>query len=72
MIKTFVIDTNVFLDNPRAIFDFEEHEVVISDVVLEEMDNFKDGKEEININAREMGRILQNLKDNSTNNFLKV
>lgn len=39
MKKIFVLDTNVLLHDPKAIFTFKEHEVVIPAVVLEEIDS---------------------------------
>jgi len=40
-VKSYVFDTNVLLHDPSAIFKFEEHEVVIPLVVIEEIDSFK-------------------------------
>lgn len=59
--KTFILDTNVVLYDPRAIFSFQEHEVVIPITLLEEVDNFKKGNEIIHFNAREFSRELDNL-----------
>lgn len=42
MKKIFVLDTNVLLHDPNAIFAFEEHEVIIPAVVLEEIDSKKE------------------------------
>src|SRR3990172_872055 len=58
MKKIFVIDTNVLLHDPRAIFSFEENDVVIPIVVIEELDKFKKGVDEIGRNARQVSRIL--------------
>jgi PhoH-like ATPase len=58
MKKIFVLDTNVLLHDPRAIFSFEENDVVIPIVVIEELDKFKKGVDEIGRNARQVSRIL--------------
>jgi len=41
MVKTFILDTNVLLHNPGALFAFEDNEVVIPMAVIEEIDNQK-------------------------------
>lgn len=56
--KNFVLDTNVILHDYRCIFNFEENDVYIPIVVLEELDHFKKGNEQINFNAREFSREL--------------
>jgi PhoH-like ATPase len=58
MKKVFVLDTNVLLHDPRAIFAFEDNDVVIPIVVIEELDKFKKGIDEIGRNARMVSRIL--------------
>ncbi len=58
MKKVFVLDTNVLLHDPRAIFSFEDNDVVIPIVVIEELDKFKKGVDEIGRNARQVSRIL--------------
>ncbi len=60
--KTFVIDTNVLLHNPNAIFAFAEHHVVIPMIVLEELDRFKTANNELGQNAREVARGLDRLR----------
>lgn len=62
MIKTYVLDTNVFLHDPEAVFAFEEHEVVIPLTVIEELDNQKKRQDEIGRNARMASRILDELR----------
>lgn len=61
--KTFVLDTNVLIHNPESIFVFEEHDIVIPAVVLEELNKFKWQKDEVGWSAREAGRILDGLSD---------
>jgi len=58
MKKIFVLDTNVLLHDPRAIFAFEDNDVVIPIVVIEELDKFKKDVNEIGRNARQVSRIL--------------
>ena len=60
--KTFVIDTNVLLHNPGSLFAFAEHHVVIPMIVLEELDRFKGGSNELGRNAREVARSLDKLR----------
>ena len=69
MKKTYVLDTNVLLSNPEALFSFEENEVVIPEAVLEELDNKKTAREQIGMNAREVARKLYSLKDSCSNLF---
>ncbi|MEC9234526.1 MAG: PIN domain-containing protein, partial [Planctomycetota bacterium] len=59
--KHFVLDTNVLLHNPNAIFRFEEHEVVIPLTVIEELDRFKKNNDETGRNARQTIRSLDRL-----------
>lgn len=59
--KNFVLDTNVILHDYKCIFNFEENDIYIPIVVLEELDNFKKGKEQINFNAREFARELDSI-----------
>src|SRR5512137_2756923 len=58
MKKIFVLDTNVLLHDPQAIFAFEDNDVVIPIVVIEELDKFKKGIDEMGRNARQVSRIL--------------
>ena len=59
--KIFVLDTNVVLHDHRCIYHFEENDVVIPIVVLEELDRFKKGNEQINFQAREFMREMDKL-----------
>lgn len=58
MKKIFVLDTNVLLHDPGAVFSFEDNDVVIPIVVIEELDKFKKGIDEMGRNARMVSRIL--------------
>lgn len=51
-IKIFVLDTNVLLHEPLAIYSFKEHDVVIPMTVLEELDQIKDRKRDVSRDAR--------------------
>src|SRR6056297_1609294 len=61
--KTFVLDTNVILHDSSCIYQFDEHDVVIPIMVLEELDKFKAGNETINFHAREFVRTLDTIFD---------
>ena len=56
--KNFIIDTNVILHDYNCLHNFEENDIYIPIVVLEELDHFKKGNEQINFNAREFVREL--------------
>ena len=60
--KIFVLDTNVLIHNPKAMFSFEDNLVVIPITVIEEVDNFKKGLDEKGRNARQIGRYLDELR----------
>lgn len=59
--KMFVIDTNVILYDHTCIYNFQEHDIVIPIVVLEELDTFKKGSDLINFEAREFIRKLDEI-----------
>ena len=60
--KYFVLDTNVLLHNPTALFMFDDNEVVIPFTVLEELDKFKKQNDDVGRNAREVIRQLDHLR----------
>jgi len=62
--KTFVLDTNVILHDPTCIHHFEENNIIIPLVVIEELDHFKRGNQVINLNAREFARTLDSITGN--------
>ncbi|MCK9309004.1 MAG: PhoH family protein [Candidatus Cloacimonetes bacterium] len=64
--KIFVLDTNVLIHNPKALFSFAEHRVVIPIVVIEEIDQFKKGVDEKSRNARQTGRDLDKLRSSGS------
>lgn len=59
--KLFVLDTNVVLHDAGCVRKFDEHDVAIPITVLEELDRFKRGNEQINANARHFLRQLDGL-----------
>lgn len=59
--KNFVIDTNVILHDYGFLSNFQENDIYLPIVVLEELDKFKKGNEQINFNAREFLRELDTL-----------
>lgn len=61
--KNFVLDTNVILHDYDCVKNFQENDIYLPIVVLEELDKFKKGNEQINYNAREFVRELDLLTD---------
>ncbi len=61
--KIFVLDTNVLIHDPNALSHFDEHDVVLPIVVLEEMDKVKRGVDELARNVREVSRYLDELSE---------
>lgn len=62
MRKTYVLDTNVLIQSPYALFSFEENKVVIPIAVLEELDALKNDDGERGENARQSIRLLEKLR----------
>src|SRR5438105_71205 len=62
MRKNFILDTNVLLHDPRAMFHFADNNVVIPIYVLEEIDQFKKELSERGRNAREVARTLDHFR----------
>jgi PhoH-like ATPase len=63
MRKTYVLDTNVFLADPNALYAFEDNDIVIPTVVLEELDAKKKLMDEIGRNARFVSKQLDELRE---------
>jgi len=59
--KLFVLDTNVLMHDPTSLFRFEEHDVFLPMVVLEELDDHKKGMSEVSRNARQASRFLDEI-----------
>lgn len=73
MRKTYVLDTNVFLADPNALYAFEDNDIVIPTVVLEELDNKKKLMDEIGRNARFVSKQLDELRETgSLHNGVKL
>ncbi len=62
MKKTYILDTNVLLYSPGAIYSFEDNNVIIPEVVLEELDNIKKMNNDLGANARNVARELDKLR----------
>lgn len=63
--KNFILDTNVILHDFEAINNFEENDIYIPFIVLEELDKFKKGSDQINYNARAFVRELDLISDDN-------
>ena len=59
--RIYVLDTNVLMHDPTALFRFEEHDVYLPMMVLEELDNGKKGHSEASRNARQVSRFLNEI-----------
>ena len=59
--RIYVLDTNVLMHDPTALFKFEEHDVYLPMQVMEELDNGKKGTSESSRNARQVSRFLNEL-----------
>ncbi|MEK7769071.1 MAG: PhoH family protein, partial [Pseudomonadota bacterium] len=60
-LKLFVLDSNVLMHDPTSLFRFQEHDVYIPMVTLEELDNNKKGMSEVARNARQTSRFLDEI-----------
>lgn len=61
MTRLFVLDTNVLMHDPTAIFRFAEHDIFLPMVVLEELDRGKKGTSEVARNVRQASRFLDDI-----------
>jgi PhoH-like ATPase len=64
--RLFVLDTNVLMHDPTAIFRFEEHDIYLPMVVLEELDAHKKGLSEAARNVRQVSRFLDDMMRDAT------
>ena len=64
--RLFVLDTNVLMHDPTALFRFEEHDVFLPMIVLEELDAGKKGMSEVSRNVRQTSRFLDDLMANAS------
>ncbi len=60
--KQFILDTNVLLHDPQALFTFADNDVMVPIYVIEEIDNFKRDLSEVGRNARQVSRQLDDLR----------
>lgn len=70
MKKIYVIDTNILLHNPNALLLFEDNDIIIPDVVIDELDNHKRTPGEIGANARQASRMLDGFRQDKKNGNL--
>lgn len=63
--RVYVLDTNVLMHDPAALFKFDEHQVLLPMQVIEELDNAKKGSSEVSRNARQASRFLDELTKNA-------
>lgn len=64
--RLFVLDTNVLMHDPSSIFRFQEHDLFLPMMVLEELDNNKKGRSEVARNARQTSRFIEELIADAT------
>lgn len=64
--KLFVLDTNILMHDPTAIYHFDEHDIYLPMVVLEELDNHKTGTSEVARNVRQTNRMLVELMSDAS------
>ncbi len=69
--KLFVLDTNVLMHDPTSLFRFEEHDVYLPMMTLEELDNHKKGMSEVARNARQVSRTLDGLVANTDDDAIE-
>ena len=62
MQKIYILDTNVLINSPYAIFSFDEHLVCVTDVTIEELDKLKNAPGDTGANAREAMRQIEKLR----------
>ena len=67
--RLFVLDTNVLMHDPTALFRFDEHDIFLPMVVLEELDRGKKGLSEVSRNVRQVSRFLDDLLEQVGDDF---
>lgn len=70
--RLFILDTNVLMHDPMALFNFEEHDVFISMTVLEELDAGKKGMSEVSRNVRETNRLIDQIINDASFEEIKL
>ena len=69
--KLFVLDTNVLMHDPSSLFRFEEHDVYLPMITLEELDDHKKGMSEVARNARQVSRTLDALVSGASDDAIE-
>lgn len=64
--RLFVLDTNVLMHDPSALFRFKEHDLYLPMIVIEELDQSKKGLSEVSRNARQVSRFLGDMVGKAT------
>ena len=69
--KLFVLDTNVLMHDPLSLFRFEEHDIFVPMMTLEELDANKKGMSEVARNARQSSRLLDEIVSGAEHNIAR-
>lgn len=69
-VKNYVLDTNIILHNPHSLLSFDDNNVIIPDVVIDELDKHKKANGEIGANARQASRMLDSFRCDTKNGDL--
>ncbi|WP_029407783.1 PhoH family protein [Thiomicrorhabdus sp. Milos-T2] len=70
--RLFILDTNVLMHDPMALFNFAEHDIFLSMTVLEELDAGKKGMSEVSRNVRETNRLIDQIISNASFEEIKA
>ncbi len=70
--RLFILDTNVLMHDPSAIFRFQEHDIYIPMIVLEELDRAKKGLSEVARNVRQVSRFLDEILAGAAENAIRA
>lgn len=70
--RLFVLDSNVLMHDPTALFRFQEHDIFLPMMVLEELDNNKKGHSEVARNARQSSRFIDELITDATQSQIEA
>lgn len=70
--RLFVLDSNVLMHDPTALFRFQEHDIFLPMMVLEELDNNKKGHSEVARNARQTSRFIDELITDATHEQIEA
>lgn len=70
--RLFVLDSNVLMHDPTALFRFQEHDLFLPMMVLEELDNNKKGRSEVARNARQTSRFIEDLIADATHEQIET